>query len=72
MTTTSNQEYDGFGGRFSDSNKIPNLAMAFENHQGDLLPGFVLEIGFSESYGKLIQDARMWLEGSLCGGARKT
>ena len=45
------------------SNKSPDFAVEFQNAKGDLEPKFVFEIGFSETYEDLIQDAKMWLEG---------
>ncbi|KAI9770442.1 MAG: hypothetical protein M1840_003328 [Geoglossum simile] len=61
--TVTNQEYCGFGGQYRGSNKTPDLAIEFENAKGDPEPKFVLEIGFSETYEDLVQDAKMWLEG---------
>lgn len=63
ITAAANQEYKGFGGRYSGSNKAPDLAVEFKNAKGDLEPKFVLEVGFSETYDDLVRDARMWLEG---------
>ncbi|KAI9859055.1 MAG: hypothetical protein M1813_007183 [Trichoglossum hirsutum] len=63
ITAVTNQEFDGFGGQYSGSNKTPDLAVEFKNSKGDLEPKFVLEVGFSETYDELFQDARMWLEG---------
>jgi hypothetical protein len=63
MATTSNREYHGFRGPYSGSSKTPNLTVEFENPQGNLVPRFVLQVGFSESYEDLVRDAAMCLEG---------
>ena len=31
---------------------------------GNQKAGFILEVGFSETYDELVQDARLWLEGT--------
>jgi hypothetical protein len=63
ITAVANEEYNGFGGQYSGSNKTPDLAVNFEDANGSIEPKFVLEVGFSETYDDLVQDARMWLEG---------
>jgi hypothetical protein len=63
ITAVTNEEFSGFGGQYSGSNKTPDLAIKFKNAKGDLEPKFVLEVGFSETYDDLVRDARMWLEG---------
>ena len=60
---SGNQECCGFGGRYAGSNKTPDFAVEFENAKGDVETKFVLEVGFSETYKELVQDAKMWLEG---------
>ncbi|KAI9779347.1 MAG: hypothetical protein M1839_007455 [Geoglossum umbratile] len=60
---SGNQEYCGFGGRYTGSNKTPDFAVEFEDAKGDVETKFVLEVGFSETYKELVQDAKMWLEG---------
>jgi hypothetical protein len=66
----SNEEISGFGGRYSGSNKTPNLAVQIRDADKKLRTKLILEIGLSEKYEDLIQDARLWLEGksevSMC------
>ena len=61
---------NGFEGQYSGSAKIPDLAVQIKNANNRLETKMVLEVGFSEEYEALINDAKLWLEGmssvSLC------
>jgi hypothetical protein len=59
-----NQNFNGFSGQYAGSCKVPDLAVEFTNAAGDCPPKFILEIGLSETYEDLLQDARLWLEGN--------
>jgi len=61
---------NGFEGQYSGSVKIPDLAVQITNADDVLETKMVIEIGLSEEYKALIDDATLWLEGmssvSLC------
>ncbi|KAI9760239.1 MAG: hypothetical protein M1840_002582 [Geoglossum simile] len=61
--TVGNQNISGFKGQHEGSNKTPDLGVEFQDAAGDLDIKFVLEVGFSETYEDLVQDAKMWLDG---------
>ena len=63
MNIATNQNFRGFTGRYSGSSKTPDLAVEFENADGSHEIKFILEVGFSETYEDLVEDARLWLEG---------
>ncbi|KAE8313288.1 hypothetical protein BDV41DRAFT_536829 [Aspergillus transmontanensis] len=51
---------EGFSGRFSGSAKEPDCFIA----PGGIWPSITLEVGYSETYAKLLRDADLLLEGS--------
>jgi hypothetical protein len=61
---------NGFEGQYSGSAKIPDLGVQIINADGQFETKMVVEIGFSEDYEALTNDAKLWLEGmssvSLC------
>ena len=59
------EDFNDFKGCYSGSRKIADLAVKFPNNAGDVEFKFVLEVGFSESYDSLVQDAKLWIEGTL-------
>jgi hypothetical protein len=63
ICTVTNQEFNNFGEQYEGSNKTPDFAVQFESAEGDVEVKFILEVGFSETYDDLVQDAKMWLEG---------
>lgn len=63
MYIATSQNFQGFRGEFSASSKTPDLAVQFKNDTGGLEVRFILEVGFSETYEELVDDARLWLEG---------
>src|SRR5436190_12308639 len=64
IVAVSNQDFNDFEGQYFGSNKTADLAVLFKNDAGDQEAKFVLEVGFSETYEDLVQDAKMWLEGT--------
>jgi hypothetical protein len=64
------QAMRGFRGQYPGSTKTADLAVQITNAKGQYETKMVVEIGFSEEYEALINDARLWLEGmssvSLC------
>ena len=66
----ANEEMNGFGGQYSGSVKIADLAVRIRNADEELETKMVVEVGFSEDYQALTNDVKLWLEGmssvSLC------
>jgi hypothetical protein len=60
----TNQTFTGFEGRYAGSSKLPDLALLSRNAAGVIEPKFILEAGLSEQYEQLVQDAKLWLEGT--------
>jgi len=58
-----NQDFNGFEHHYHGSEKTPDMAWEVTDNDGDHQLKFVAEVGFSESYEELVEDARMWLEG---------
>ena len=60
----------GFENEYFGSAKIPDLGVQITNADDEYETKMVVEIGFSEDYEALTNDARLWLEGmssvSLC------
>ena len=59
---TTGREFKNFRGDHSGGRKIADLAVKFRDLGGDLEYRFVLEVGFSEKYERLVGDAHLWLE----------
>lgn len=53
-----------FGGQWEPSGKQHDLGMKVRDRAGDYTLKWVLKIGLSETYEKLKDDVRLWLEGS--------
>ncbi|PUU84305.1 hypothetical protein B9Z19DRAFT_1070025 [Tuber borchii] len=64
IDTVTNEKYDNFKGKYAGSEKIADLAVQVENDTGVREAKFIVEIGLSESYQKLVQDAELWLKGT--------
>jgi hypothetical protein len=64
INTAVNQDFDDFEGNYAGSSKAPDLAIQFQNDNGEREVKFVLEVGFSKTYDELIRDAKLWLEGN--------
>ena len=64
------EKMNGFEGQYFGSAKIPDLEVQIKNANNRLETKMVIEVGFSEEYEALINDAKLWLEGmssvSLC------
>ncbi|KAG0638991.1 hypothetical protein HOY80DRAFT_922168 [Tuber brumale] len=58
-----NQQYTGFRGAYDGSEKTPHTAVEITNAAGVVEVKFVLEVGFTETYDNLVQDAKKWIEG---------
>ena len=59
----SDQNFVGFRGPWKNSGKRPDFGIQVADANGDFEIKWVLEVGFSESYDDLKEDARLWLEG---------
>lgn len=64
VSPRTGEDFDGFNGKYMDSQKIADLAVKFRNDEGVLEIRFVLEIGFTEDYEDLVRDAQLWIEGA--------
>jgi len=58
------QTFRKFQGAYRGSGKIPDAAILIETPQGNVEVKFILEVGMAEAYDTLVDDARMWLEGT--------
>ena len=64
LHAVTGEDFNKFKGCYRGSKKITDLAVKFRNNAGNLEHKFVLEVGFSESYDCLVQDAKLWIEGT--------
>ena len=64
ITTTSNEDFNEFSGRYAGSVKIPDAAVFHDDINGNLHVKVAMEVGFAENYEDLAQDIRKWLEGA--------
>lgn len=61
--TAGTEDMRGFQGKYAGSQKAPDLSIKFRDADGKRRLKCVFEVGFSENYEDLVQDARRWLEG---------
>lgn len=59
-----NQRHNNFVRDYFGSIKIPDVGVFFDHGDDGQKIGFILEVGFTESYESLVEDARLWLEGN--------
>ncbi len=52
-----------FTGRYEGSTKAPDFMVRLRNANGSKEVKLVAEVGFSENYDDLVEDAKLWLEG---------
>ena len=64
MNIGRDQRYRIFGEIYTGSEKVPDLALNIKNDMGVRKVKFVAEVGFSETYEELVQNAKLWLGGS--------
>ena len=64
MNIARDQRYKIFGGIYTGSKNVTDLALDIKNDIGVREVKFVAEVGFSETYEDLVHDAKLWLEGS--------
>jgi hypothetical protein len=62
--STHNLDYYDFGDKWALSRKRPDLAIRVENAFEEFEFKWVLEVGFAETYEQLVEDMKLWLEGS--------
>ncbi|KAF7122027.1 hypothetical protein CNMCM5793_009582 [Aspergillus hiratsukae] len=56
----TNNLQERFAGQYLHSRKIPDLCIKSDD---EYHPSFVIEVGWSESHKRLLEDMRLWLEG---------
>jgi len=56
--------FEIFKGRYTGSEETADMAIQIRNDEGICEVKFVLEVCFSESYCKLVEEAKVWLEGN--------
>jgi len=64
MSVARNEKFELFVRIYTGSEKVPDLALDIKNDMGVSEVKFVAEVGFSETYEELVQDAKLWLEGN--------
>jgi hypothetical protein len=62
--TISGLDYRGFENKWSHSKQRPDLAIEVEDTYGDAEVKWVLEVGFAETYEQLVEEMKLWLEGT--------
>ncbi|KAL1965263.1 hypothetical protein VTN77DRAFT_5865 [Rasamsonia byssochlamydoides] len=63
-TLSTNENFNDFAGEYSGSQKVTDLNFMVEDASGTDQPRFILEIGHSETYEELLEDAKLWLNGN--------
>jgi len=58
------QRFNAFRDRWSSSQKEPDLGIQVRNADNEMELKWVLEVGFSETYEHLKDNAQLWLEGN--------
>ena len=64
ISVVTGNEFTEFKGVYSFSKRIPDLAIKASNNRGVTYIKFALEVGLSETYEELLEDVRLWLEGT--------
>ena len=64
ISVVAGQGFTDFKGAYSFSSRIPDLAIKSTDNEGVTDIKFALEVGFLETYEELVEDARLWLEGT--------
>lgn len=57
------QRIGGFTGQYQGSKKEADVLFTYQQQNRKILYTCAVEIGFSESYEELVEDARLWIEG---------
>lgn len=57
------QRVGGFTGQYQGSKKEADVLFTYEQQNRKILYTCAIEIGFSETYEELVEDARLWIEG---------
>ena len=64
VTIDPNVRVENFEGGYEGSAKVGDLRIVFREPDKETCEAiFALEVGFSQSYDSLVQDAKLWLEG---------
>ena len=60
----TNQTFNRFQGAYRRSEIIPDAAIKIRRLQGNVEVKFILEVGMAEAYDTLVDNAKMWLQGT--------
>jgi len=63
-SVSTNELYTGFVNQYKGSDKTPDMAFETWGSTGPSRIKFVLEVGLAETYEMLVEDTKMWLEGT--------
>ena len=64
MVATGNQTVNKFRGIYQGSEKEPDALFKYRQENGNFIFLCVVEIGFSETYEELVEDIKIWIEGT--------
>ena len=64
VETVGPQQVNDFQGKYAGTKKEPDVLYKFEQANSDVIYTAVVEVGFSESYQDLVDDATAWIEGN--------
>lgn len=63
MGAVGSQRVGGFTGKYQGSKKEADVLFTYQQESRKILYTCAVEIGFSETYEELVEDARLWIEG---------
>ena len=63
MVVVGSQKVGGFTGKYQGSKKEPDVLFIYQQESRKILYTCTVEIGLSETYEELFEDARLWIEG---------
>lgn len=64
LKISSNETHYRFSGRYADSEKTADASLLLSSAGHPITVKLVMEVGFSEIYEDLVEDAAMWIEGA--------
>ena len=64
INVVGTQRVGAFTGAYEGSTKEPDVLFKYEGQDQNVLYTAVVEIGFTETYEELIDDAKLWIEGN--------
>ena len=63
MKAVGGQKIGGFTGKYQGSKKEPDVLFKYQQESRKILYTCAVEIGLSETYEDLVEDAKLWIEG---------